>query len=777
VNGGRRISVRGTVQGVGFRPWVYRVARAAGLGGTVRNDPRGVIIEAFGGDQELDEFVEILRSEAPQPALVRELEQVPIDGARAGEFSIVASGADGHRDLSIPADLATCPDCEVEIFAPANRRFRYPFTNCTHCGPRFTIATGVPYDRAATTMAGFTMCPACRSEYESVLDRRFHAQPNACPVCGPRLTLLASDGSSIPVEDPLLAAAARLAAGEIVAVKGLGGFHLACDAVDNGAVARLRQRKHRYAKPFAVMVRDLEVARRVALLSPEEEALLASPERPIVLCTRRGDEGMSSGPSSRPWPRMAPGLSAEIAPDTDRIGLMLPYTPLHHLLLAAVSRPLVMTSANRADEPICTDNVEAVDRLADIADALLVHDRPIAIRCDDSVGMVIAGKPTLIRRSRGYVPRPIALTGGVAQPVLACGAHLKNTFCLATGDLAYFGPHIGDLDELEALRSYEDAIARMERILDLEPTVVAHDLHPQYQSTRYALARRAATPVAVQHHHAHVASAMAEHGLLGPVIGVAFDGTGLGTDGTAWGGEILMATLDGFERLATFRPLPLAGGDAAIREVWRIGLAMLDDAFDGKPPDAAVARLLERVSESDVRVVRQMIAGGINAPLAHGVGRYFDGAGALGLGWTRSAYEGQVAVAWDRVADPQDCGCFPYELARTATPMEIDLRPMVRNLTYQLLSGVAPAILSARFHAGLINATSEAVRAALVRVGPLPVVLTGGSFQNRRLAEGVMAALDGRTPVYAHREVPPGDGGLALGQALVADARVRRGQT
>ncbi len=775
MNNGRRISIRGTVQGVGFRPWVYRVARAAGLGGSVRNDPRGVIIEAYGGEQALDAFVETLRTGAPQPALVRELEAVAITGEGAGDFSIVASDAGGHRDLSIPADLATCPDCEAEIFDPSNRRFRYPFTNCTHCGPRFTIATGVPYDRPATTMAAFTMCPDCRTEYETALDRRFHAQPNACPVCGPRLTLLATDGSAIPADDPLLAAAARLTAGEIVAVKGLGGFHLACDATDSDAVARLRRRKHRDAKPFAVMVRDLAAARRVASLSPEEEALLSAPERPIVLCTGRDEQGLAAGPSSGLWPRMAAGLSPDIAPDTDRIGLMLPYTPLHHLLLSAVSRPLVMTSANRADEPICTDNLEAVDRLADIADALLVHDRPIAIRCDDSVAMIVAGQPMLLRRSRGYVPRPIPLTRPVAEPVLACGAHLKNTFCLVTGDRAYLGPHIGDLDELEALRSYEDAIARMERILDLQPQVVAHDLHPQYESTRYALARRAGTTVAVQHHHAHVASAMAEHGLAGPVIGVAYDGTGMGTDGTSWGGEIMLATFADFERLATFRPLPLAGGDAAIREVWRIALAMLDDAFDGRPPDAAVARLLDRVPERDVRVVRQMIAAGINAPLARGVGRYFDGAGALGLGWTRAAYEGQVAVAWDRAADPQACGCFPHELNRTASPVEIDLRPMVRNMTYQLMCGVPPGIVSARFHAGLINATAEAVRGALARVGSLPVVLTGGSFQNRRLAEGVKAALDGRTRVYVHREVPPGDGGLALGQALVADARLRRG--
>ncbi len=773
---GRRISLRGTVQGVGFRPWVYRVARAAGLAGSVRNDPRGVIIEAFGGEGQLDQFVETLRTEAPQPARVRELEQVaiPVNGAR--EFAIVASDSDGQRDLSIPADLATCPACEAEILDPGNRRFRYPFTNCTHCGPRFTIATGVPYDRPATTMAGFTMCPECRREYESVLDRRFHAQPNACPECGPQLSLLAPDGSLIPTADPLLAAAERLVSGEIVAVKGLGGFHLACDATNDDAVARLRERKRRYVKPFAVMVRDLDWARRVAELLPEEVALLVGPERPIVLCSRRSEAGLSPGSSSGLWPRMAPGLSDEVAPDTDRVGLMLPYTPLHHLLLAAVSRPLVMTSANRADEPICTDNVEASQRLRGIADALLIHDRPIAIRCDDSVAMTIAGKPMLVRRSRGYVPRPIALARPVARPVLACGAHLKNTFCLVTGDLAYFGPHIGDLDELEALCSYEEAIARMERLLDLQPEVVAHDLHPQYQSTRYALRRAAATTVAVQHHHAHVASAMAEHHLAGPVIGVAYDGTGLGTDGTAWGGEILLATFDGFERLATFRALPLAGGDAAIRDVWRVALALLDDAFDGRPPEAALARLLEQVPERDVLVVRQMIGRGINAPLARGVGRYFDGAGALGLGLGRAAYEGQVAVAWDRVADPRPCGSYPYYLDRVASPMEIDLRPLVRTMTFELLGGLAPPTLSARFHEGLINATAEAVRASLARVGRLPVVLTGGVFQNRRLAEGVMRALDGRAQIYIHGEVPPGDGGLALGQALVADAVARRGQ-
>jgi hydrogenase maturation protein HypF len=748
---GRRITIRGTVQGVGFRPWVYRVAHEEGIAGRVRNDPRGVTIDAFGNDDALGRFVARLQAGAPAPAAIRELHARAIPGETVDDFVIEASGLSGQRALSIPPDLATCPACEADVLDPDNRRHGYPFTNCTHCGPRYTISTDVPYDRPATTMAVFEMCDDCRREYESVADRRFHAQPNACPVCGPRLWLTGPAVESMPGADPIVEAAALLRGGAIVAIKGLGGFHLACDAARDDVVSILRERKHRYQKPLAVMVRDLERAEALAELGPEESSLLSSPQRPIVLVRRR-----SGAP-----------VAPQVAPDTDLVGLMLPYTPLHHLLMEAVGRPLVMTSGNMSSEPICRTNREALGRLGDIADAFLLHDRGIAGRCDDSVASVIAGAPTLMRRSRGFVPRPIPLARPVAAPVLAFGAHLKNTFCLATGDLAYLGPHVGDLETLEAVEFLEESIERMCSLLDVRPEVVAHDLHPDYLSTRLARSRAEPIKIGVQHHHAHVVSAMAEHRLTTPVIGVAFDGTGHGTDGTSWGGEIMRADIDGFERLGTFRPIPLAGGDTAIREIWRIAVALLDDAFEGDPPRQSLA--LVEAPRGAMAVVREMIAAGLNSPLARGVGRYFDGAGAIGLGRSRSAFEGQVAVAWDRAAADGPASPYPYDIDRTRDIPEIDLRPMVRALVTDRLARVPAAELSARFHSTLISAT-----AALVTPTPaLPVVLTGGCFHNARLATGLITALHGRE-VYLHHEVPPGDGGIALGQALIADATARR---
>jgi hydrogenase maturation protein HypF len=746
---GLRIEIRGTVQGVGFRPWVYRVARELGVTGRVRNHARGVTVEAFGSDGQLSALVATLRAPTP-PARVRELVTEPLAGAPEPTFEIEHSAAGGPRALSIPPDLATCPECEREIRDPLDRRAGYAFTNCTACGPRFTIATGVPYDRPATTMAPFVMCPACQREYDTPSDRRFHAQPNACPECGPHLELWSTDGERIASTDPIADVADRLVRGEIVAVKGLGGFHLACDATRGQAIATLRARKLRDEKPFAVMVADLAAAHALAQLTDDEAALLVAPERPIVLVPRR--------PGSP--------IVREVAPETELVGLMLPYTPLHHLLLAAVQRPLVMTSANPSDEPICADNAEAVARLGSIADALLVHDRAIATRCDDSVARVIAGCPTLIRRSRGYVPRAVALARAVATPVLAVGAQLKNTFCIATGDSAYLGPHVGDLENLSALAFFEQAIARMETILGVRPEVIAHDLHPGYLSTQYAHGR-AGRLVAVQHHHAHVASAMAEHGLPGPVIGVAYDGTGWGTDGTAWGGELLLARYDGFDRLATFRPVALAGGDVAIREPWRIALALVDDAFGGDAPLDALA-LFADVPARSIALVRGMIRSAVNAPPARGIGRFFDGIGALGLGRARATYEGQVAVAWNLAAAAGGCAPYPFDVVGDA----IDLRPLVRAVVDDLRAGIAPPQISARFHAALVAATVDRVRAAVARCGRLPVVLTGGAFHNPILAAGIARSL-ADLDVYLHGEVPPGDGGIALGQAVVADAIAR----
>lgn len=744
---GLRIEIRGTVQGVGFRPWVYRVANELRVGGRVHNHARGVTIEAFGDDRVLASLVARLR-EPPPPARVLDLATAAIPSEPTSEFSIVHSAEGGPRTLSIPPDLATCPDCEREIFDERDRRFGYPFTNCTACGPRFTIATGVPYDRPATTMAPFVMCADCRREYDDPLDRRFHAQPNACPVCGPRLALWSPDGVAIPCDDPLRELAARLRGGAIAAIKGLGGFHLACDAMRGDVVAELRRRKHREQKPFAIMVAGLAQAEALAQLSPVERALLASPERPIVLVQRREEAHLPDA----------------IAPATTLVGVMLPYTPLHHLLLRAVDRPLVMTSANPSEEPICADNDEAVRRLGAIADILLVHDREIATRCDDSVARVIAERPTLVRRSRGYVPRPVALAHPVKRAVLAVGAQLKNTFCIAAGDLAYLGPHVGDLDNPATLGFFERAITRLEDILEVRPEVIAHDLHPHYLSTQFARGRDGVL-VGVQHHHAHVASAMAEHHLAGPVIGVAYDGTGWGPDGTAWGGEILLATFADYERLSTFRPVALAGGDTAIRQPWRIALALVDDAFGQDAPLANLG-LFSQVAPRAIASVRGMIRADINAPRARGIGRFFDGIAALCLQRTTSAYEGELAVAWN-LASAGAASPYPFEI----TGGEVDLRPMIRALVEDLIAGVPVPALSARFHETLVAATVDRVRAAVARVGRLPVVLTGGAFHNPLLARGVRDGLRD-LDVRLHGEVPPGDGGIALGQALVADARL-----
>ena len=757
---GRRIEIHGTVQGVGFRPWVYRLAREEGVGGRVRNDAAGVAIEAFGSQGALDTFVERLRTSPPAAAVIREIQCSVIPPEETSELVIVPSAVgEGGRKVSIPPDLATCPECEREIFDPSDRRYRYPFTNCTNCGPRFTISRDVPYDRAATTMAEFKMCPRCRSEYERVEDRRFHAQPNACPVCGPRVWAMSPEGVWFEGEDPFLVAARTLRAGRIVAVKGIGGFHLACDATSSFAVARLRERKRRDAKPFAVMVRDLEGAELVAELGKVEREMLASMERPIVLAPRR------------PQDKLAP----EVAPENPLVGVMLPYTPLHHLLLAEVGRPLVMTSGNFSEEPIARDNGDALDRLGTIADLFLLHDREIESRCDDSVARVIAGAPTVLRRSRGYVPRPIPLARPVERPVLACGAHLKNTVCLAAGDAAYLGPHVGDLESAETFASYRESIERLERLVGIRPEVIAYDLHPCYLSTLYALGRPEAAKVGVQHHHAHVASAMAEHGLAGPGLGVAFYGTGFGTDGTAWGGEFLIADFAGFERVATFRPIPLAGGDLAIREVWRLALAVLDDAFAGDPPldDLPFFKSLGPDGRS-VSVVRQMIAAGLNSPRARGVGRWFDALGSLVLGRAVSRYEGEVATIWNLAADRAERGRYPYEIDTAPAPWEIDPRPMVRAVVGALQKGRPIGEISAKFHNTLASMVGEVVRAVRGKRGELPVVLTGGCFQNALLAERIVEALADEK-VYLHLAVPPGDGGLALGQAVVADAMVRQG--
>jgi hydrogenase maturation protein HypF len=751
---GLRVNLTGRVQGVGFRPWVYALARAGGIRGRVFNTESGVTVEAFGDAEALSSFAHRLSFPPMPAAAILEARVMSIPVETAASFEILASVPGTGRRPSIPPDLAICDDCRRELLDPVDRRYRYPFVNCTRCGPRYTICRDAPYDRTRTTMSGFALCPACRSEYLDPNDRRFHAEPVACPACGPRARLTSASGEPVPGE-PITAAAAALVAGRIVAVKGLGGFHLACDAISPTAVGRLRARKQRDTKPLAVMVEDLRAAERLAHLSAEEASLLESTERPIVLLARRKDSG----------------LAEEVAPGLPTVGLMLAYTPLHLLLLREAGRPLVMTSGNLCDEPMAYCDDEAHGRLAGLVDLFLEHDREIESRCDDSVARVVAGRPTILRRARGFVPRPIRLGRPFARPVLACGAHLKNAVCLGQGREAWLGPHVGDLETFEACRDFEASVARLERFLGIVPEVVAHDLHPDYHSTRYALARPEVRKVGVQHHHAHVAAAMAENGLAGPVIGLAWDGTGYGADGTAWGGEVLIAGYEGFERVATFRPLPLAGGDRAVREVWRLALAALDDAFEGEAPVAALP-LFAEVPRARLQAVRRIIAPGRHAPLAHGVGRWFDALGAAFLGRAHAGYEGEVAILWNLAADRAERGRYPFAF-ESGEPSRLDLRPLVRAAVGDFVHGTTPGTISARFHNTLGAAAAEMIGRATARAGRLPVVLTGGCFQNERLVEEVLHALGGRE-VHRHGEVPPGDGGIALGQALVADAVVRR---
>jgi hydrogenase maturation protein HypF len=746
---GRRLVIAGVVQGVGFRPFVHRVAHEEGVAGSVRNDVGGVVIEAWGEPASLARLRQRIEREAPGAARIRTLAEEPLAGAAPRDFAIRASARERERSVSIAADLAACPACLAEVADPQDRRHGYAFTSCTACGPRYTIACDVPWDRTATTMAAFTLCAACRCEYEDPRDRRFHAEPNACPACGPRLGWLDAAGHPIASRDPLADAACALAGGRIVALRGLGGFHLACDATDSEAVASLRERKHREAKPFAVMAADLASARRLAELDAEEAELLASPERPIVLLRARA----------------ANGLAPEVAPGLPWLGLLLPYTPLHARLVAAAGRPLVMTSGNRADEPIASANAEAISRLAGIADAFLVHDREIANRCDDSVARVVAGAPVVLRRARGFVPRPIAVPRPFAEPVLACGAQAKNAVCLGVGSLAFLGPHVGDLDEAASYDAFCEGIERLERFVGMRAEVVAHDLHPDYQSTRYARERPARRRIAVQHHHAHVACVLAEHGLAGPALGLAWDGSGFGDDGSAWGGELLFVDGVRCERLATFRPIALAGGERAIREPWRAALALVTDAFDGAPPLDALA-LLAQVPRERLDAVAALLRTPGAAPPAHGVGRYFDALAALVLARPVARYEGELALLWNGCADPSERRPYGFALGESESGLvELDLRSLVREAVADHLAGAPAARIAGRFHETL----AAAAAALVARAGcdGLPVALSGGCFQNALLSERVGARLGARR-VLRHGTVPPGDGGLALGQAVVA---------
>jgi hydrogenase maturation protein HypF len=784
-----RIRVQGIVQGVGFRPFVFGLAQANGLAGLVRNDAQGVTIEVEGEASAIQRFVNGVRSNPPPLALIDAVATEPLPPCGAASFAIEPSCDDSGRagkQALVSPDVSVCDDCLRELFDPTDRRYGYPFINCTNCGPRYSIIQAVPYDRPQTTMAPFHMCAACQREYDDPTNRRFHAQPNACPACGPQIRIVVgntkgvtsnwqfvTEKTQIPVNQDelpitnyqLLVAQAQawLASGAILAIKGLGGYHLACDAANAEAVERLRARKRRFDKPFALMAADVNAVQGLVPLGEAERAALSDRRRPIVLLP--GWQGA--------------GVASVVAPRLNSLGIMLPYTPLHHLLFAgAPYRLLVMTSGNLSDEPIAYDDADAFERLAPLADAFLTHDRAIHTRVDDSVVRVFLSPvpsslptdhsplTTVLRRSRGFAPQPITLGFECPAPVLAVGAHLKNTFCLGRGRQAFLSQHIGDLDNLETLSAYRAAVGHLERLFDIQPEIIAHDLHPDYLSTQVALEREGVRRVGVQHHHAHIASVLAEHRLAGPVLGVAFDGTGYGLDGSVWGGEFLVASLAAFERAAYLRPVRMPGGEQAIRQPWRLAAAWLQTLYGDQWREWG----LPLCNQPQLRGVLNMLARGVNSPLTSSMGRLFDAVAALLGVRDRVSYEGQAAIELEALAARGEPGAYPFALAGA----QIDPAPMFEALLADLAAGAPVPVLAARFHNGVAALVVSVCRRLRAERGLGTVALSGGVFQNATLLTRALAGLEAAGfAVYTNQRVPPNDGGLALGQLAVAAAATR----
>ncbi len=770
----KRIIVKGVVQGVGFRPFVYNRASGLGLRGTVANTTRCVEILAQGTEAAVAALETAVRETPPPQSRVESVESVTVDHPPSFEtFTIEESRADDVRIVRISRDLALCPDCRRELFDPADRRYLYPYINCTNCGPRFTIVRDIPYDRAKTTMASFPMCPECEREYRDPADRRFHAQPNACHVCGPHVSLCDRDGTVIvrgvdqsSVGALLEKAASLLAGGAVMAIKGLGGFHIACRADDEKTVAVLRARKRREQKPFAVMAKDVEAARLIVELGEDDERRLLAVDAPILLLPKKNGHGLAEG----------------VAPESSTFGLMLPYTPLQHLLFSRIDVPLVMTSANFSDEPIARRNDEALARLSPLCDYFLLGERDIQTRADDSVVRLFRGSDYPLRRARGFTPAPVVMRTALKRPVLAVGAELKNTVCLAHGDSAFLSQHIGDLKDRETYRAFLEAIRHFLALLDVTPSLVAHDLHPQYLSTQFALDpprdfewAAAALKFPVQHHHAHIASCLAERGLKGPVIGVALDGTGLGTDGTVWGGEILVADRARFERRAHFHTVAMPGGDLAVREPWRMAVACLKEAA-GERWRGLLTPSLAAVPEQKLAVTAAQLESATSLPLTSSCGRLFDAVSALAGVCLEARYEGQPAIELEQALVRDGTGDgngYRFSIEERGDQLIIDWRDVVLAAARDAAAGVPSASISGRFHRGLSVVLVETVSAIARRTGLKDVVLSGGCFMNMTLLEDVASrcANGGLNPVV-HERVPCNDGGLALGQAVVAAENV-----
>ena len=749
----------GIVQGVGFRPFIYRLATRLSLAGFVQNRPDGVLVEVQGHKAAINNFFLSVNKELPPLANITGCESSEIAITGDTEFKIIVSDNDGLRDVHIAPESAVCADCLKELFDHDDRRFHYPFINCTNCGPRLTIINDIPYDRVHTSMVCFPLCPECFAEYENPANRRFHAEPNACVICGPQLELRNAEGRIIPCDDPLKKAIELIIAGHVLAIKGLGGFHLCVDASSDEAINKLRARKYREEKPLAIMVKDIEQAKKIAEVNSEEEALLSSFQRPIVLLKKKKNTR----------------ISALVAPSMANLGIMLPYAPLHYLLLEDQFTALIMTSANQVDEPICISNREAVGLLKGIADYFLVHNRDILVRCDDSIAFVAGKKPQLMRRSRGYVPRPLILKESY-PPVLALGPQLKATQCILKDNFAFLSPHIGDLETPQARDFFHESLALIKRITPSDPQIIACDYHPAYYSTKVAQELNAARIIPVQHHHAHIVSCMAENQINGDVIGIAMDGTGYGLDGNAWGGEFLIANATQFQRFGHLRYFVLPGGEKAIHEPWRIGVSLLKQAYGQEWPEIAY-RIKLLSEQTDIALLDQMIEKKINSPLSSGLGRLFDGVAAiLGLR-SKVSFEGQAAMELEAKAKAGG-PVLPFEMLRNPDESCIlDISTTIREIVANIFAGKSLEEIASSFHATLTAsfvAMSQEMRKA---TGIKSVALSGGCFQNRLLLEGTIGELQRNGfDVYTHSQAPANDGGVSLGQAVIAGSIVKRGQ-
>jgi len=824
-----RVEIAGAVQGVGFRPFVYRLATELRLTGWVINDTRGVFIEAEGETARLEQFLQRLPAEAPSIARITHSAHTWLEPVDYAHFEIRHSVGDGARTTLILPDLATCADCSAELFDPTNRRYRYPFINCTNCGPRFTIIEALPYDRPNTTMRGFALCAACRQEYTDPLDRRFHAQPNACAACGPALALFQRDwqrkrvaigelqDASPIVQSPISThhddaalheAAEAIRRGEIVAVKGVGGFHLVVDARNAAAVTELRRRKQRPAKPLAVMVRDLAQAAALCAVTPAAADLLRSPAAPIVLLPRRTDAAITDAAITdaaiadaaiADTPIAGTPIADDVAPGNPDLGVMLPYTPLHHLLLAALDFPIVATSGNLTDEPICTDEWEAMVRLGEIADAFLVHNRPIARHADDSVLWIVDGAPQFLRRARGYAPLPVQVATP-APTILGVGAHLKNTVALSVGDQVFLSQHIGDLETAPAYDAFQHVIADFLRLYEAQPVAIAHDLHPEYLSTKWAQEKgrgsgetapipnlQSSSPplsfspsllIPVQHHHAHLAACLADNNAAGPALGLIWDGTGYGLDGTIWGGECLLGDAGSFARMAHLRSFRLPGGEAAVREPRRVALALLWECYGDEVFTWEWLPAVRSFAEHERHLLAAMLAKGVNAPVTTSMGRLFDGVAALLGLHQRVTFEGEAAIALEHCAVTGESAAYPFPVneppppALQPSPLLLDWAPLLEHMLTDLRRHEDSGVMAARFH----NALAEMGVTIARRIGEPQVALSGGCFQNRRLTESLAHRLreDGFT-VLLHRQTPPNDGCISLGQVMVAARQVKSG--